>query len=380
MIRASENQGPPLARLDWLLIAAAVAVACAGWAALRGGAEGNAVLLVAAQRQLLWLGLGGLVILLVQFFDYQKIARFTPLFYVLNLSALVAVLVLGSRIKGSRAWFDLGPFSFQPSETMKVVVAMALAQWFALRPEGQSSLRDLIVPAAIVGAPVALVLAQPDLGTALVFAAMFMGMLFWSGVPRKILIGMIASVLIVGAAGFPFMKAYQRDRILVFVNPERDPKGAGYNVIQSKVAVGAGGLTGAGMEEGHADDSPIPARASQRLHLCVVRGTVRAAGCVFHPRGLRDDRDAHRGGHHGGAGPLWFAAGCGIGDGVPHARAIQHVDDFGHGARHGIATAADELRWVVHAHDMPVAGAHHQRRVEEVPLRLTRGITPPARP
>jgi len=250
MSRQSENQGPPLARLDWLLIAAAVAVACAGWAALRGGAEGNAVLLVAAQRQLLWLGLGGMVILLVQFFDYQKIARFTPLFYVLNLMALVAVLILGSRIKGSRAWFDLGPFSFQPSETMKVVVAMALAQWFALRPEGQSSLRDLVVPAAIAGVPVGLVLMQPDLGTALVFGAMFMGMLFWSGVPRKILIGMITAVLITGAIGYPFLKSYQRERILVFVNPERDPKGAGYNVIQSKIAVGAGGLTGAGLKRG----------------------------------------------------------------------------------------------------------------------------------
>ncbi len=244
------EQGPPLWRLDWVLLLAAMALAAFGWLALRGGADGNAVLMAAANRQLLWLALAGGIVLVLQFTDYQRIGRLVPALYLLNAALLVAVLVLGARVKGTRGWFDLGPFRFQPAETMKIVTALALAQWLALRPEGLSRLRDLVPAFALVGLPMGLVLLQPDAGTAMVFGILLLGMLFWSGVPRRIILGIVLSGVLLGAGAVPFLKKYQRERILVFLDPERDPKGAGYNVMQSKLAVGAGGITGRGWKQG----------------------------------------------------------------------------------------------------------------------------------
>lgn len=246
----ASEQGPPLWRLDWVLLLAAVVLAAFGWLALRGGAEGNAVLMAAANRQLLWLSLAGGIVLVLQFTDYQRIGRAIPLLYVANVALLLAVLFLGSRVKGTRGWFDLGPFRFQPSETMKIVTALALAQWLALRPEGLSRVRELFPAFALVGLPMGLVLLQPDAGTAMVFGVLMMGMLFWAGVPRRILLGMLLAGAVLGAGTLPFLKRYQRERILVFLDPERDPKGAGYNVMQSKIAVGAGGIAGRGLGEG----------------------------------------------------------------------------------------------------------------------------------
>ncbi len=248
--RSSADQGPPLWRLDWVLLGAAVALASLGWITLRGGAEGNPVLMAAANRQLLWLALAGGIVLVMQFTDYQRVGRMVPLLYVANAALLVAVLVFGARVKGTRGWFDLGPFRFQPAETMKIVTALALAQWLAIRPEGLGRVRDLAPAFALAAVPIGLVLLQPDAGTAMVFGVLLMGMLYWAGVPRRILVGLLLLGLLLGAAAVPFLKTYQRERILVFIDPERDPRGAGYNVLQSKVAVGAGGLWGRGWREG----------------------------------------------------------------------------------------------------------------------------------
>ncbi|MDX2177657.1 MAG: rod shape-determining protein RodA, partial [Candidatus Sumerlaeia bacterium] len=242
---------PPSPRhVDWALVLLALAAAGLGWLALRGGAEGSPRLLAGAQKQLLWLLVGAVVAAAATLFDYRRLARFIPHLYAANLTLLAGVLVVGEAIKGSRAWFDFGLFNYQPSETMKVVAAAALAQWFATRPEPPRRLAELSQPALLVGAPMALVMLQPDLGTTLVFGVLAAAVCYWAGVPMRLLAMVAVACLALGAAAYPVLKPYQKERIKVFLDPERDPRGAGYNVIQSRIAIGSGGLLGKGWKEG----------------------------------------------------------------------------------------------------------------------------------
>src|SRR5690606_14640613 len=142
-----------------------------------------------------------------------------PIAYVVNLALLILVLHFGTRVNGAQSWFRLGPLSFQPSETMKIVTVMMLAQWFAQRPEGVQRLRDLIMPGLLCAVPVLLILRQPDLGTASLFGLLFLTMLFWAGTRRWILVGLISSAALFAACAYPFLKTYQKERILTFLDP-----------------------------------------------------------------------------------------------------------------------------------------------------------------
>jgi rod shape determining protein RodA len=133
---------------------------------------------------------------------------------------------------------------------MKVATVLMVAQWYALRPEGVRHLRDLIVPGLLCGVPMLLVLKQPDLGTASLFGVIFIATLFWSGVRPRILLGLFSTGAVGAACMWPLLKGYQKERILTFLDPTRDPQGAGYNVIQSFIAVGSGGADGRGIGAG----------------------------------------------------------------------------------------------------------------------------------
>lgn len=239
-----------LRNLDYLLVALVLGMSLFGIYSLAGAVNGVPGLASAADRQLAWFWIALAVMMVATLVDYRWINRAAVAMYLFNIVMLVAVLVIGSRINGARSWLSLGPLNFQPSETMKIATALVCAQWLSLRPEDLRSWKGIIVPGLICGFPAMLILMQPDLGTASLFFLIFLATTIIAGASKR-RIGLIILAALIGmASAYPFLKTYQKNRIMVFLNPEADPTGAGYNVIQSKIAIGNGGLLGRGWGEG----------------------------------------------------------------------------------------------------------------------------------
>jgi rod shape determining protein RodA len=202
-------------------------------------------------KQLYWLIMGLGVMTAALFFDYRYLKEWAYFLYSAGLILLILVLVLGRTTGGAQRWINLGFFSFQPSEIVKIFVVIALARYFTRReyPQGLG-FRNLAGPALVVGAPFLLILIQPDLGTALHLAFACLSVLMFLKVRRSVLAALGAGL----AASMPFvwhfLKEYQRQRIMTFLNPEKDPLGAGYHIIQSKIAVGSGQFWGKGFLKG----------------------------------------------------------------------------------------------------------------------------------
>lgn len=191
--------------------------------------------------------------------DYTRIARYAKIIYVANVLLLAAVMVLGETHKGAQSWIPIGSFSLQPSEFAKIAMIITFAVYLSGREGKLNKFRDLVPTFLFFGLPMMLILMQPDLGTALVFIAIYFGMLFVAGANPKNLIALIlvGALLVVGVLvaqlGFGMdkpLKPYQLDRLTIFVDPYKDPKGAGYHVIQSLVSLGSGGVWGKGLFKG----------------------------------------------------------------------------------------------------------------------------------
>ena len=184
-------------------------------------------------------------------FDYRGIQQYGQKLYIFNLIMLVAVMAFGTTALGAQRWLALGPIMLQPSEFSKLIIIICMAAMLESRMGTLNSLRDLLPIAAYIGVPFILVLKQPDLGTSLVFMAIFFGMVIACGIRWRILIGIIFT----GIASFPILwnyvlKEYQKTRLYVFIDPNIDPLGSGYHIIQSKIAIGSGLLFGKGLFEG----------------------------------------------------------------------------------------------------------------------------------
>lgn len=215
---------------------------------------GSSTLPRTATRQAMWAIIGTLAALVMVGFDYRRLERWAPAIYAFGLVLLALVPLVGSIGGGSRRWLSLGPANLQPSETMKLALVLLLARHFHhnSRPGGLK-LRDYGLPALYTLLPVLLILTQPDLGTAGLFVFLFLTMALLAGPSPR-------TIAILGGTGLamlpliPFLysqlKEYQQRRITTFLNPELDPLGAGYHVIQSKIAIGSGGLWGKGFLEG----------------------------------------------------------------------------------------------------------------------------------
>ena len=203
-----------------------------------------------ALRQLLWL-VGGCVALLAALaFDYRRLERSAFIVYVLVLLAVLAVPVLGRIGGGSRRWIPLGPVSIQPSEFMKLGLVLVLARHFARTFERGLGLGAAVVPMLLTAVPAAAILAQPDLGTVAILGIVSLTMLMLGGIRLRwfVLLGVVVAVA--APLAWPHLKGYQQKRILTFVHPEMDPRGAGYHVLQSKIAVGSGMTWGKGFLRG----------------------------------------------------------------------------------------------------------------------------------
>ena len=197
-------------------------------------------------RQLSWMAIGIALLYIVVKVSYQKFIDLAYVIYGINIVLLMLVLVLGHVRLGAQRWFVIGGFAFQPSEFIKLSLMLVLANYVGSRKGQMSGLGNLAAPCLLLFIPFVLVLMQPDLGTALLLLPIFFGILLIGGADVKYILGMIA----IGLAGLPFfwhaLRDYQRQRLLVFINPNIDPLGAGYTIIQSKIAVGSGGLFGKG--------------------------------------------------------------------------------------------------------------------------------------
>jgi rod shape determining protein RodA len=200
-----------------------------------------------------WMGVGLVVAVAVMLFDTRTVQRFTWIFYGIVLILLVAVLVKGRYVMGARRWLTIGPLNFQPSELAKIAVALALARWFhedaARRPDGYG-LVGLLVPMGITLLPAALVLKQPDLGTALIVLAVGGTMILFARVRWRTL-ALLVAVAVGGALlAYPHLKPYQKKRVESFLDPSGDALGAGYHATQSMIAVGSGQGLGKGWGQG----------------------------------------------------------------------------------------------------------------------------------
>ncbi|MBR5913416.1 MAG: rod shape-determining protein RodA [Selenomonadaceae bacterium] len=183
-------------------------------------------------------------------FDYRGLQQYGRFLYIFNLVMLVAVMLFGHAALGAQRWIQIGFISIQPSEFSKLIMIICLAAILEDRVGRLNSIQDLVPVALFVGLPFILVLKQPDLGTSLVFMAIFLGMVIACGINWKLLTLIIFS----GIAALPllwqFLKDYQKMRIMVFLDPNVDPLGSGYHIIQSKIAIGSGMLFGKGLFEG----------------------------------------------------------------------------------------------------------------------------------
>jgi rod shape determining protein RodA len=177
--------------------------------------------------------------------------RIGPMAYGLGLAALLLVLVVGDVRSGTRGWFALGPLTLQPSEFARTATLLMVAGWLARRETDELDLRGFLGLVALMAAPVGLVLLQPDLGVAMTYLPILGGALWLGGLPNRVWVVLILlGVISVGVAWNTVLKPYQKDRVMTVLNPESDPYGAGYQVRQSRIAVGSGGLWGQGLGRG----------------------------------------------------------------------------------------------------------------------------------
>lgn len=203
--------------------------------------------------QIVWLCVGWTVFLVMTILDYSWISKLSIAIYVLNLLAILYVTFFGKVALGAQRWIDLGFFRYQPSETMKLAMIMLLAKILATRnPLGPGmGFKEMLAPLVILFVPFVLVVEQPDLGTAMMLMAIGSSMLIFTKVRRWILV----TAVILGITALPIawkfiLHDYQKNRILTFLSPTSDPRGTGYNSIQSKIAVGSGRFFGKGFMKG----------------------------------------------------------------------------------------------------------------------------------
>lgn len=235
--------------IDWILIAAIIPILLGGIATMTsfGGGE------IFFGRQVLWVGVGLAIAFLIGKSDMRffRDSRYVAILYSLSIALLVLVLLVGKTVKGAKSWFDFGGFSFQPTDIAKLLVIVVLAKYFSRRHIEIARIKHLFVSVLYVLIPIGLIMLQPDFGSAMVVAVIWLGMALISGISKR----HIFIVLGVGVVAFliawvAFFKPYQKARIMTLVNPTADIRGSGYNAYQSVIAVGSGGVLGKGFGYG----------------------------------------------------------------------------------------------------------------------------------
>jgi rod shape determining protein RodA len=213
-------------------------------------------------RQLIWIGASLIALVLVLVIDYKFFVSLSVYFYGLTVALLAVTLVFAKFIAGTRSWLTLGLMQFQPSEMAKIVLILLFARLFAEYKSAYLTPQYTWLALLLSGAPLGLIILQPDLGTAMTFVAIIGGAFVLAGLKKKTIVTLLLAALVLGVGGWNFgLKDYQKNRLTTLLNPLHDPRGSGYQVIQSKIAIGAGGLAGKGfMKNSQSQLRFLPAR------------------------------------------------------------------------------------------------------------------------
>ena len=234
---------------DWAMLALALAICAVGLVQIASATRGSA--LAGLQwKQLGWIAMGLAGMVLVARIDYHTFLEQAPVLYLLALLALCAVLLLGHKKFGARRWIPIAGQGIQVSELVKVVIIIALARYLSELRTERLTLSDLAKIGVLAGLPTGLILLQPDLGTALVLVALAGVGVFLAGIEWKHAIALILLAGLLLPVGWHFMKPYQKQRIQAFLDPEENSQSSGYQTLQSKIAVGSGGIWGKGFNQG----------------------------------------------------------------------------------------------------------------------------------
>lgn len=246
--------------------------------------------------QLVWAAVGLILMFLISRVHFRILFDVAYPLYSLSVVLLILVLVSGHSALGATRWFNVFGIRFQPSELSKVALILMLGRYFSnrhprlsfdLRSRFQGLNRDLLIPLGLTLISFGLIFKQPDLGSAILVFGIFIGMLYASGIERRIFFGFMAFCLAMVPVGWHFLKAYQKDRLLVFLNPNIDPLGAGYTIIQSRIAVGSGQIFGKGWLSGTQNQlNFLPERHTDFIFSVIGEewgflGAVALLGCYY---------------------------------------------------------------------------------------------------
>jgi rod shape determining protein RodA len=238
---------------DWTLFSLALAlcgigvlsVVSATWGSKHHGID------PLVMRQLIWVGVGGAMMTTAALIDYRALGTYSYAFYALAVALLIFVAIAGHSTGGSRRWINLGILKLEPSEIAKIAVVLVMVRYLRDEPpKGGWNLPHMIIPALLLAVPAILVLKQPDLGTALILVLITGTLIFIGGLNWRMMVVLMLAGVLAAPAGWHFLKPYQRGRLVSFLNPQSDPLGTGYHIIQSEIAIGSGGAWGKGFLKG----------------------------------------------------------------------------------------------------------------------------------
>lgn len=241
--------------IDWVLVAAVVPLLLAGLVTMKGfgptevGINGDYFF----NHQLAWIAVGSVLFFLAASIDWRLLRNggLLLIIYVSGIGILLSLLILVSAVRGARAWINVGLFSIEPAEIMKIVLIFILAKYFSRRHIEIAHIKHIIISGIYAGIPFLLIFLQPDMGSAIIFGAIWLGMVLVSGVSKKHLAIVLLIMIALFAFAWLFLLApYQKARIMTFLNPAADPRGTGYNARQSVIAIGSGGVMGRGIGYG----------------------------------------------------------------------------------------------------------------------------------
>lgn len=242
-----------LKNMEWVLLIVAIILSLIGLVALFSATQETEY--DDFKKQIIWFIASIIIMVIVMLINYETLVKLSPIFYGICIILLIAVLFT-EPINGATSWFDIGGFSFQPSEFAKIAVILFLA--FVISKIQERFADDINKPTrlllifAILAVPLLLIIKQPDYGTAMAFCVSVVVMLFTSGINKKYIIGALIVVCVSIPLAYNFiLPEHAKKRIDIFLSPESDPRGSGYNIIQSKLAIGAGQLTGMGLLKGN---------------------------------------------------------------------------------------------------------------------------------
>jgi rod shape determining protein RodA len=248
---------PSKMNIDWILFVSIIPLLLAGLITIRPfispDASTGGETSYFFYRQLIWIGLGFLVFFIFSFIDWRflKSSGILFLLFILAVLALAFLFLFGEKVRGSAGWFDFVLFSVDPADPMKLLLILILSKYFSRRHIDIANFRHILVSGFYAAVPALLIFLQPDFGSAIVIVAIWLGIVTVSGINKKHLLFVILAMILAFAVCWLFvLKPYQKDRILTFLNPAEDPRGAGYNALQSMIAIGSGEIWGKGIGYG----------------------------------------------------------------------------------------------------------------------------------